>query len=118
MNELNLTFFMLLGYAQAHWFIVSVFVVGAAILNYLAWVQKGAFFQTELLKLTLRSWTGVALFLFLTIPWMTGSSLALLSYWVDWMLLIVMALGYAFASLFWIYPTLRLYEALKPVDKK
>ena len=118
MSELNLTFFMLLGYAQAHWFVVTVFVLGVLVLNYLAWSQKGAFFQQSLLQLTLKSWAGLALFLFLTLPWMTGSGLNHLGYWVDWVLLLVMALGYSFAALFWVYPILRLYQALKPEEKK
>lgn len=116
MSELNLTFFMLLGYAQAHWFIVLLFVVGAAGLNYTAWVQKGAFFNRDLLKQTAIGFGGLFVFLCLTLPAMTGSSLTMLGYWVDWILLIVMAAGYAFAISLWVYPILRLREALKPAD--
>lgn len=116
MSELNLTFFMLLGYAQAHWFVVMLFMLGAVGLNYAAWVQKGAFFSRLLLKHTAIGFGGMFVFLALTIPAMTGSSLAMLGYWVDWVLLIVMAAGYAFALSMWLYPILRLREALKPAE--
>ncbi|WP_029933589.1 hypothetical protein [Thiomicrospira pelophila] len=120
MSELNLTFFMLLGYAQAHWLVISLYIIGGTILNYAAWTQKGKtrFFQPVFIEQALIGLAGLFAFLFLTIPWMTGSSLFLLGYWADWVLLFVMALGYSIASLAWSYPLIRLYHVLKPVEAK
>lgn len=120
MSELNLTFFMLLGYAQAHWFVISLYVIGGASLNYLAWTQKGKakFFQPLVIEQALIGLVGVFVLLFLTIPWMTGSSLFLLGYWADWVLLFLMAVGYSVASLVWSYPLIRLYHIFKPVEPK
>lgn len=118
MSELSLTFFMLLGYAQAHWFVLLIFLAGSAILTYLAWHQKGSFFQPALIKQAGKGLAGLFVFLLLTLPWMTGSSLTMLGYWVDWVLLLVMAFGYAVAGLLWIYPAVRLYAGLKPEESK
>lgn len=118
MSELNLTFFMLLGYAQAHWLLISLYLIGGLGLNYAAWTQKGKskFFQPGFIEQALIGLAAIFVVLFLTIPWMTGSSLFLLGYWVDWVLLFVMSMGYSLASLVWVYPSIRLYHILKPVD--
>lgn len=118
MSELNLMFFMLLGYAQAHWFVISFYLLGAISLNYSAWTQKGRFFQPFLIEQALIGLAGMFVLLFLTIPWMTGSSLFLLGYWADWFLLFFMAAGYSLASLAWIYPLIRLYHVFKPLETK
>lgn len=120
MSELNLTFFMLLGYAQAHWFVITLYLIGGAGLNYVAWTQKGksGYFQPVMIEQALIGLACVFVLLFLTIPWMTGSSLFLLGYWADWILLFVMSAGYSLASLVWLYPLIRLYYLVKPVEAK
>lgn len=113
MSELNLTLFMMIGYAQAHWLVVAVFVLGVLVLNYLAWAQPGAFFNKQSVRLTGKLTMGVFAVLFLTIPTMTGSSLAMMGYWLDWVLLLVMSLGYSIAISFWLYPIVRIYQGLQ-----
>lgn len=110
MSQLNLTFFMLVGYAQANWLVIALYLFGAISLIYAAIEQKGALFQKAYFKQA--GWIAFwfAVFLFFTIPWMTGSSLLFLGYWLDWVLLVFMSVGYAVASLLWIYPSVKLYE--------
>lgn len=110
MSQLNLTFFMLVGYAQANWLVLVFYFLGAGSLIYSAYVQKGAFLQRAYLQQALAITLWFAVFLFLTLPWMTGSSLFFLGYWVDWILLFLMSIGYAAASFVWIYPSVKLYE--------
>ncbi|MBE0493814.1 MAG: glucose transporter [Thiomicrospira sp.] len=118
MSELNLTFFILLGYAQAHWFVITIYIIGALGLNNVAWTQKGRFFQSKLVEQTLMGFGVMFVLLFLTIPWLTGSSLFLMGYWLDWVLLFIMATGYSLASLVWMYPIIRFYHVFKPTETK
>lgn len=113
MSEVGLMFYMLLGYAQAHALVVSIFLVGAIGLNVMAMKQEGAFFAMTPVKQTLIALVAVFVVLMLTIPTLTGSSLAQVSYWLDWTVLFIMSLGYTAASAAWIYPVLRYYQSLQ-----
>lgn len=115
MNELNLTFFMLLGYAQAHWDVVLTFVVGAMVLNLIAYRQQGSYLYMNVLQQSLFGVVLVFTALFFSLPALTGSALSMVNYWVDWMLLVVMAGGYSLVSIAWIYPALRIYAGTKTI---
>lgn len=115
MSELNLTFFMLLGYAQAHIGVVLIFIGGALILNLLAYRQQGSYLYMNVLQQSLLGGALVFTLLFFSLPALTGSALSMVNYWVDWVLLVVMASGYSLASIAWIYPILRIYAGSKPL---
>jgi hypothetical protein len=108
MSELSLTFFMLVGYAQAHWISIVLFMIGAIVLNYMAWDKTKSYIQMAYVKKTALATLALFGLLMVTIPWMTGSSLTMVNYWVDWTMLIVMAFGYSLAGISWLYPIIKL----------
>jgi hypothetical protein len=112
MDGLMLGFFMMVGYAQAHWLVITLFVIGALVLNAYAMLKLGGLIKVAALKVTLMAGAVVATLLFLAIPYLTGSSFAFMGYWLDWALLIFMAVGYAVASLVWLHPIVRLVKGV------
>lgn len=107
-----LGFFMMVGYAQAHWLAIALFVLGAIVLNAVAIFKFGGLIKATALKATLMAGAVMATLLFLAIPYLTGSSFAFMGYWLDWALLIFMAVGYAVASLVWLHPIVRLVKGV------
>ena len=107
-----LGFFMMVGYAQAHWLMIALFVLGAIVLNAMAIFKLGGLIKASAMKTTLVAGAIVATLLFLAIPYLTGSSFAFMGYWLDWALLIFMAVGYAVASLVWLHPIVRLVKGV------
>ncbi len=107
-----LGFFMMVGYAQAHWLVIGLFVIGAIVLNAIAMFKLGGLIKGSAVKSTLVAGAVVSTLLFLAIPNVTGSSFAFMGYWLDWALLIFMAVGYAVASLVWLHPIVRLVKGI------
>ncbi|AHF00413.1 glucose transporter [Thiomicrospira aerophila AL3] len=112
MEGLSLGFFMMVGYAQAHWLVITLFLIGALVLNAYAMLKLGGLIRVAALRVTLMAGAVVATLLFLAIPYLTGSSFAFMGYWLDWALLIFMAVGYAVASLVWLHPIVRLVKGV------
>ncbi|UQB42088.1 glucose transporter [Thiomicrospira microaerophila] len=110
MEQLGLLFYMLLGYAQINWLVITVFAVGALVLNFLAMSKAKGFFNLPAIKLTAIAYLLVFGLLFVSLPGLTGSSFAYMGYWLDWLLLVLMSAGYAAASVLWIYPVVKLYQ--------
>ncbi|WFE69362.1 glucose transporter [Thiomicrospira sp. R3] len=111
MEQLGLLFYMLLGYAQINWLVILVFAVGALVLNFLAMSKAKGFFNQAALKMTAIGYVVMFGLLFVSLPGLTGSSFAHMGYWLDWLLLVLMAAGYSAASVFWIYPVVKLYQS-------
>jgi hypothetical protein len=111
MEQLGLLFFMLLGYAEQNWIVVTVFIIGALVLNGLALSKSAAFFSRSAFKLTVIGFGGVFALLFVLLPGLTGSGFGYMGYWLDWVLLGMMSAGYAAALVLWIYPAVTLYQA-------
>lgn len=101
---------MMLGYAQAHWLVIVLFLLAAILLNAASFIKLGGLVSASAFKATLVSASLVALILFFAIPSLTGSSLAFMGYWLDWTLLVIMALGYTLAALVLIHPLVRLIK--------
>lgn len=110
MEQLGLLFYMLLGYAQINWLVITVFAIGALVLNFLAMSKAKAFFNVSAIKLTALGYLVVFALLLVSLPSLTGSSFAYMGYWLDWLLLVLMSAGYAAASVLWIYPVVKLYQ--------
>ncbi|WP_044411050.1 hypothetical protein [Thiomicrospira microaerophila] len=110
MEQLGLMFYMLLGYAQINWIVVTVFFVGALVLNLLALSKAGGFFNKAAFKMAAIGYFIMLGLLFVSLPGLTGSSFAYMGYWLDWVLLVMMSAGYAAASILWIYPVVKLYQ--------
>lgn len=107
-----LGFFMMVGYAQAHWLVIVLFIIGAVVLNAVALFKLGGLIKPAAFKSTLLTGLALAAILFVSIPALTGSSFAFMGYWLDWALLIFMAVGYAVALLLWVHPIVRLVKGV------
>lgn len=107
-----LGFFMMVGYAQAHWLVIALFIIGAVVLNAVALFKLGGLIKPAAFKATLLTGLALAAILFVSIPTLTGSSFAFMGYWLDWALLIFMAVGYAVALLLWVHPIVRLVKGV------
>lgn len=109
MQQLNLMFFMGWGLFTAHFVLISLFVLGAVILNYAVWRKNKPFMSLKARKYSTRFFYLSWLILFLFLPYLTGSHLKELSYWFDWVFLVVASWGVALAMQFWVYPITWIY---------
>ncbi|SFR64065.1 glucose transporter [Thiomicrospira sp. ALE5] len=112
MEGLSLGFYMMVGYAQTHWLVIALFILGAILLNAASVMKFGGLVKQSALKPTLMVGLAIAVVLFLAIPTLSGSSFAFMAYWLDWALLIFMAVGYAIALLLWVHPIVRLVKGV------
>jgi hypothetical protein len=110
MEQLGLLFYMLVGYAQINWIVISVFAVGALVLNMLALSKSTTFFNRAAIKMSATGYLIMFVLLLISLPSLTGSSFAYMGYWLDWLLLVMMSAGYATAAILWIYPAVSLYQ--------
>ncbi|MEW5838398.1 MAG: hypothetical protein AB1717_06165 [Pseudomonadota bacterium] len=113
MGNLNLMFWMMIGWLQQNIMLVVV-VAGLLVLAYGAlWVSKrnwwsmGAFFGGIVAAVL------VTAVMALSLPALTGSSLAQVTYITDWVMLALMAAGFGGVAFIIVYPLLVLMQKKK-----
>lgn len=111
--EISLAVVTLLGFLELHLTTVLV-VVGALVLLYAMLLAKGkslinakAFMNSIIIGIA--AWV---LFI-LVLPSATMSSLAQVTYWVDWLFLTMIAAGFAFVLTLLVYPVLAIQQTKK-----
>lgn len=110
MNELNLTFQIAYGYLLQNSGVVLAILIAAVVLYGALIGKKLSLINGKCIKTS--AMFGVALWLFFifTLPAMTMSSLAQVTYSTDWFMLLFMSFGYAAIGAALIYPALRLVK--------
>jgi len=110
MNNLNLMFWMMIGWMQQNIMLVIV-VAGLAALAYGAllisrrnWWSLGAFVGGIVAAVL------VTAIMALSLPALTGSSMGQLSYITDWVMLVLMAAGFGGVAFVIVYPLLVLMQ--------
>ena len=113
LNNINLAFWMMIGWLQANWLLVVV-LAGLAVLAY------GA------LLISRRNWWSLSAFvggfvaavlvtavMALSLPSLTDSSFAQMTYITDWVMLVLMAAGFGAVAFVIVYPLLVLMQKKK-----
>lgn len=110
MNELNLTFQIAYGYLLQNSGIVLAILI-AAVVFYGALIGKRLpLINGKCIKTAVMFGVALWLFFIFTLPAMTMSSLAQVTYSTDWFMLLFMSFGYAAIGTFLVYPVLRLLK--------
>lgn len=110
MNELNLTFQIALGYLMQNSGVVISVMIAAVVLYGLMFSKKMGLINAKCLKTAIFGGIGLWVFFILTLPSMTMSSLAQVTYSTDWFMLLFMSAGYAAIGAALLYPALRLMK--------
>jgi len=110
MNELNLTFQIAYGYLLQNSGVVLTILIAAVVLYGALVGKKYPLINGQCVKTS--ALLGVILWLFFifTLPAMTMSSMAQVTYSTDWFMLLFMSFGYAAIGTALIYPALRLIK--------
>ena len=110
MNNLNLMFWMMIGWMQQNIMLVIV-VAGLAVLAYGAllisrrnWWSLGAFAGGIVAAVL------VTAIMALSLPALTGSSMAQVTYITDWVVLVLMSAGFGGVAFVIVYPMLVLMQ--------
>lgn len=110
MNELNLTFQIAYGYLLQNSGVVITIVIAAIALYGTLIVKKMPLINGKCIKTAVMFGVALWLFFIFTLPAMTMSSLAQVTYSTDWFMLLFMSFGYAAIGTALIYPALRLMK--------
>ena len=110
MQELNLTFQIAYGYLLQNSGVVITVLIAAIILYGVLISKKLPLIDAKCIKTTVFGWIALWVFFILTLPSMTMSSLAQVSYSTDWFMLLFMSFGYAAIGAALLYPALRLFK--------
>ncbi|HES76641.1 MAG TPA: hypothetical protein ENO09_06500 [bacterium] len=110
LNNINLAFWMMIGWLQQNIMLVIV-LAGLAVLAY------GALLISRRKRWSLSAFVGgilaavlVTAVMALSLPALTGSSLAQLTYITDWVMLVLMAAGFGAVAFVIVYPLLVLMQ--------
>ncbi len=113
MSNINLAFWMMVGWLQEHWMLVLI-ALALAVLAYGAlWVSKRNWWSG---KAFLGGFVAAVLttaVMALSLPALTGSSLAQVTYITDWVMLVLMAAGFGAVAFVIVYPLLVLTQKAK-----
>ncbi len=113
MNNLNLMFWMMIGWMQQNLMLVVTLVVlavlayGALALSRRKWWSMGALLGGLLAAVL------VTAVMALSLPALTGSSLGQVTYITDWVMLVLMAAGFGGVAFVIVYPLLVLTQKKK-----
>ena len=110
MSNINLAFWMMVGWLQANWLLVVV-LAGLAVLAYGAlWLSKRNWWSAKALGGGIVAALVVTAVMAVALPTLTGSSLAQVTYITDWVMLVLMAAGFGGVAFVIVYPLLVLMQ--------
>ncbi len=113
MSNINLAFWMMIGWLQQNWMLVVV-LAGLLVLAYGAlWVSKRNWWSVKALGGGFVIAILVTAVMALSLPALTGSSLAQVTYITDWVMLVLMAAGFGGIAFVIAYPLLVLMQKKK-----
>lgn len=113
MSNINLSFWMMIGWLQQNMMLVVV-VAGLAVLAYGAlWISRHNWWSAKALGGGFVAAVLVTAVMALSLPALTGSSLAQLTYITDWVMLVLMAAGFGGVAFVIVYPLLVLLQKKK-----
>ena len=110
MNELNLTFQIAYGYLLQNSGVVLTVLIAAIALYGTLIVKKMPLINAKCIKTSAMFGMALWLFFIFTLPAMTMSSLAQVTYSTDWFMLLFMSFGYAAIGTALVYPALRILK--------
>ena len=110
MSNINLAFWMMIGWLQANWLLVVV-LAGLAVLAYGAlWLSKRKWWSAKALLGGLFAAVLVTAIMAVSLPSLSGSSMAQLTYITDWVMLVLMAAGFGGVAFIIVYPLMVLMQ--------
>lgn len=113
MDALNLTLQIAYGYLLQNATVVISILLAFIVLYGVMIVKKLALLDGQCIKTALLAGGFFWVIFIVTLPTMTQSSLAQVTYSTDWFMLLFMSFGYAAIGATLMYPALRLFKSAK-----